>query len=189
MKNTKSPKKSIFMSQELKQAKKRQKLMDEDPENLKWRQYSKNARKKLGVSEGFRPYSNQLGNRKYVMTERQQELLDIAFISGLKEIQDTTPNSSDKPSYCVDISQSVHRCPWGKDLTCAQSSDIWHLGFSCRLKPSHLLRMHGWPAQLSEIAEETISEDILKAAIGEGQALQQLGLAIYAYWVCGEGWW
>ena len=147
------------------------------------------GQEEVGCERSLHPHLSQLGDRKYCLTERQQELKDIAYISGLKEIQADTPNSSEKPSGCVDISQSVHRSPWGKDLTCVQSSDVWHIGYSCRLRSCHLLRMHGWPCKLAQTVEDCISADTLKAGIGEGHALQQLGLAIYAYWVCGEGWW
>ena len=160
-----------------------------DPELAKWKECSRKARAKLEVGQSFSPYISQIGDRKYCLTPRQHELLDITYISSLKAIQAGAPGSAEKPSGCVDVSQSVHRSPWGKDLTCAHSSDIWNIEFQCRLKPSHLLQMHGWPAQVAQTAEDSISGDILKSAIGEGQALQQLGLAIYAYWLCGEGRW
>ena len=155
-------------------------------------------RRRMGVTSKFSPYvlgSSQVGVKKLNLTPRERDCCDGFFMSQLlkhaasRSAASSGSESSLEPAGVIDVSQSFGYKAWSP-VCLAQNSKIWCMKEGVMLSGGDHLICQGWSHSQVRLASSKLSSKQCKEIAGEGMAMQQLGVAMWAFWMNYEGpWW
>ena len=117
-----------------------------------WRRNSSSMRQKLGLPRATNEWSARksagLASLRGVCdSERQRDLLDVAWASRRQSFSAATPLATLKVGFWVDVSGSVARKPWGDSMP-GMSSTSQIYSFECDrcLSGTDMIKAFAWPA-------------------------------------------
>ena len=154
--------------------------------------------RRMGVTSKFSPYmfgSAQVGIKQMNLTPRERDCCDGFFMTQLlkhastKTAASSESESSPEPAGVIDVSQSFGYKAWSP-VCLAQNSKIWCMKEGVMLSGSDHLICQGWSHDQVRVASSNLTSKQCKEIAGEGMALQQLGIVMWAFWMNYEApWW